>query len=444
MELCDFMIVQQKDGFGEFLFTYRAPEWIKNPVSDTEKRYSSIFSSIDFKLELEQTGANIILKTEVTPIGGNDFNVKLTAPAGGPYTLYSKFIFIDADGKESTFGWTAFRAHIGVGDVFLIAGQSNASGTGRGLIFEGAELGISTCKRNGKWDIATHPLSGEADKHSPFLTFAKTLFRECGYPIGLIPRAYGGTWVDQWSAGGNFIEPLKAEISRENIKVKAIIWYQGENEADRNKVDGYFENMVSAFTEMRNALGGPEIPIFIFQLNCLLHGGSDEGFSAIREIQRTAPEKISNTYVIPTIDAHIMSDWIHNSRASNIMLGERLAYLALDCLYNKRHTPKAPNIKEAYKTADDIIMLEFDNVEGELCAFLVCTDDLPVTVTDDDGEIRKTAYKIDRNKITVSLERKIGENATVGAINGRNPKYIIIDLETQMPVLPFYNVKIKN
>ncbi len=443
MSIYDFMIVQQKNGFGEFSFVYQPPEWIKNPISEEEKHFSSIFSGIEFKLWDEESGENIKIECESKPIDGKNYDVKLKAPAGGPYTLFVKFIFIEGE-KVTSFGWEVYHTHIGVGDVFVIAGQSNAEGIGRGLLHDGPQIGVSTFKKNGKWDIATHPISGVQDTHSPFLRFAKTLYKECGYPIGLIPRAVGGTYVTQWAKGGNLMEPLKEEIKRENIKAKAILWYQGENEADKNGSVAYFENTLSAFTELRAALGDPELPIFLFQLNrTTLHMRySDEGYSIIREIQRTLPKKISNTYVIPTIDAHIMSDWIHNSRSANMMLGERLAYYTLDCLYHKKHMPKAPDIASAKKTSDDTLLLEFDNVEGQLYTFLLDTCKIPIIITDENGEVEKAHHLLGGNTITVKCNRPIGKDAVVSGMYGADPGSIIIDIETQMPVLPFYKFKI--
>ena len=60
----------------------------------------------------------------------------------------------------------------------------------------------------------------------------------------------------------------------------------------------------------------------------------NKNWSIIRNAQRMAARKVPGVYVLPTIDA-VLSDMIHNSASSNLVLGERLARQVLSILYQK-------------------------------------------------------------------------------------------------------------
>ncbi|MEZ4628259.1 MAG: sialate O-acetylesterase [Eubacteriales bacterium] len=60
------------------------------------------------------------------------------------------------DGLSTTRGDMVH--HVGVGDVFVIAGQSNAAGRAKDPIEDAPEIGVSLLRDSGKWDLAAHPL----------------------------------------------------------------------------------------------------------------------------------------------------------------------------------------------------------------------------------------------------------------------------------------------
>ena len=51
------------------------------------------------------------------------------------------------------------RQHWGVGDVWLIAGQSNCAGYGKDPVEDPSELGVHLLGNDLHWDLATHPLN---------------------------------------------------------------------------------------------------------------------------------------------------------------------------------------------------------------------------------------------------------------------------------------------
>jgi len=93
--------------------------------------------------------------------------------------------------------------HIGVGDIWLITGQSNSEGHGKSPAPDAPEFGVHMFHARGQWALATHPLGDSIDtrylpnrlgsnpSHSPWLVFGRTLRAELGVPVGLIPASLG-------------------------------------------------------------------------------------------------------------------------------------------------------------------------------------------------------------------------------------------------------------
>ena len=153
-----------------------------------------------------------------TPTAGAWSAVLRDVPAGGLYRLETRF---HADnnpaGEWSTRG--DMRHFLGVGDLWVIAGQSNAAGYGRGPVEDSPELGLHMLRSSGHWALAAHPLNESTDtqhpvnreaansSHSPYLHFARLLKRALGCPIGLVPTALGGLAIAS-------LEPHRARRGR--------------------------------------------------------------------------------------------------------------------------------------------------------------------------------------------------------------------------------------
>src|SRR5690606_3458971 len=124
------------------------------------------------------------------------WSLRINVPTGGPYRLETR---VRLAGGELPAGQTVDPFF--VGDVWLIAGQSNAAGCGRTPHPDPPMIGVSLFHASGQWRLAPHPWFGAAGSiypanrhtillgHSPWLAFAKVIKQETGVPIGLIPAA---------------------------------------------------------------------------------------------------------------------------------------------------------------------------------------------------------------------------------------------------------------
>ncbi len=180
------------------------------------------------------------------------FSGNLIAPAGGWYRLTIK-AFHHADAVAQTD-----LNHVGVGEVFVIAGQSNSTNYGsvrqktvtrRVSSFDGKE-----------WVIADDPQPGVQDGSgggSFIPAFGDALVDKYDVPVGIASVGCGATSVRQWLAEGeavevhptldNFVKSVSpghwvctGELYRGLMQrimafgpsgFRALLWHQGESDA---------------------------------------------------------------------------------------------------------------------------------------------------------------------------------------------------------------------
>ncbi|MFO1011894.1 MAG: sialate O-acetylesterase [Planctomycetota bacterium] len=161
------------------------------------------------------------------------FSALVRVPAGGWYAL---------ELAESADAPAFLRVeHFGVGEVFVIAGQSNSTNFGeertpseddRVSAFDGLA-----------WSLARDPMPGVQDKSnlgSPWPRFGARLAKELGVPIGLASTGFGGTSIRAWQKDHVFVarDDRRLELFRglaERLEQvgpsRAILWHQGETDA---------------------------------------------------------------------------------------------------------------------------------------------------------------------------------------------------------------------
>lgn len=384
------------------------------------------------------------------------WRITLRIPTGGLYRIETR---VRTHGVE----WrnTGDKIwHVAVGDVWVIAGQSNAVGYGHGAVVDPPALGVSLFGGNEMWRLATHPLFDPTEtKHpanrdsgwvdvSPWLAFGKGILEGAGVPVGLIPTALGGSALSAWDPGNPngavLYDNMVSMIDAAGGRVAGMVWYQGETDAIAELALTYLDRF-TRFVEAFRARYGANLPIITAQINRYVDAGNDpepaRQWSRIREIQRQAARVIPNLAVMPTLDLGL-SDGIHNSATANIVLGERFTRAALGMAYGQELTWRAVDLRDA-RFIDDArvaVRLEFDHVADHL-AFLMLTPP-DVVVEDDAGQVPVAKAWVDgASAVMVKLGRPAEGRAVCHLSPGYNPPTTLRD-NLQRPVLAFYEVGI--
>jgi len=281
-----------------------------------------------------------------------------------------------------------------VGDLWVLAGQSNMEGVGDLVDVEPPHPLVHSFQSREAWAPAEEPLHWLGESPRPVhhvlwgqpvptaipprdparakgaglgLTFAKALVEQTGVPVGLIPAAHGGTSMQQWdparkgqgghSLYGATLERVKAVGGR----VAGILWYQGESDANPADAAFYEARMTALIQSFRADLGSPDLPFYFVQLGAFVTDPDPSlvaGWNQVRESQRLLLGALPNVGMVSAIDCGL-DDGIHIDTAGLKMLGRRLAAVASGY--------PAPALKSAaFEPQNGWLRVSFDHVQGAL------------------------------------------------------------------------------
>jgi hypothetical protein len=312
--LSDFQIIQRgEDGFGVLFLEGTLPEgW-----PDGAPLHVAVLREDDMLYAMESVPCTV---------EGRAWKVEARIPEGGLYRIQvrnAERCVLDA-------------CHVGVGDIFVAAGQSNMAGYGTDAAYDPVTLGVHMFSQRGRWQLAMHSL-WEGPGSCPALSFGRRLKEQLGVPIGIVASAVGGSFLWQWiprDGGGQLYEAMCRQLE-EVGPFKGYIWSQGCSDTNDGRAPQYLDNFREMLSDWEKKLG-PH-PMLTIQLNRWMAENSqksDAAWGILRDAQRRAALELENVYCVPSIDMSV-TDGIHNSGEANVVLGERLANVALKELYHR-------------------------------------------------------------------------------------------------------------
>ncbi|MBO5722235.1 MAG: sialate O-acetylesterase, partial [Lentisphaeria bacterium] len=310
-------------------------------------------------------------------------------PAGGPYTIELQI----AGSKEK-----AVFKDILVGDLWLLAGQSNMADSAFRPSPTPIEPMVHGFYMDNTWNIAQDPLHdttrAAAPVHGgnpanpprkergagPGRAFGNVMFQFTGVPQGLIACAHGGTSLEQWAPskkhlkGNSLYGALYERLQYLGGRVAGVLWYQGCNSTNTSgKAAAFARDTRKVFNALRKDCNDPELPIVFAQLASYISAPDcqrpSENWLKVRNDQYVMAQKLANTACVPTIDLPL-ADTIHISADAADTLGKRMAEAML---YLKGLAGAAPQItvknislKKDRNTGFTEAVITFDNVIGSL------------------------------------------------------------------------------
>ena len=317
-------------------------------------------------------------------------------PAGGPYRVETRIL--DGAGKATE---EASVPEVLVGDVWVLAGQSNMQGVGNRVKVETPSPQVHTFAMNYEWRLAQEPLHTLAESPDPVhgtfpsdearqkaivawrdgikgtglgLPFGKEMVARTGRPVGLIASAHGGTSMAQWDptlkdqGGASLYGSMCRQVQAAGGKVRGVLWYQGESDANAAAQPVYREKMKQLVAAMRADLGVPELPFYYVQISRYA-GKSVEAFPAWNAIQTdelALESELAPGGLVSGIDLAI-DDGIHIGTPGLKTLGYRLACLAEHDLFGGK-TARGPRFEKIESATAQQIRLKFASVNGALKA----------------------------------------------------------------------------
>ncbi len=242
--------------------------------------------------------------TESGPAG---FRGRFEAPAGGWYRLE-----VRARRGDETVAHAVVE-HVGIGEVFVVTGQSNSANHGDER--QQPKSGLVAALASGRWQIAHDPQPGASGSAGSFLPpFGDAMVERFKVPVGLVAAGVGATSVREWlprdtrfpnppTLTGNVSQLENGEWSSKGTLFnglvqrmkslgprgfRAVLWHQGEsdaNQTDKTRTLAgplYEKHLALLIRESRRAIGW-DAPWFVAQAS--YHTPEDPASPEIRAAQ---------------------------------------------------------------------------------------------------------------------------------------------------------------
>lgn len=122
---------------------------------------------------------------------------------------------------------------VGVGEIFITAGQSNSANWGDVPQLPGDDRVSATTWAHAGWQFAADPQPiADGPGGSPWPAFGTRFAGQTGLPVAVMAVGVGGSSVTQWQPTAALYPRLLAAIKAAGPNgVRAILWHQGETDA---------------------------------------------------------------------------------------------------------------------------------------------------------------------------------------------------------------------
>jgi len=209
--------------------------------------------------------------------------------------------------------WEDSVAHVGIGEVFVVAGQSNSANHGEERLKTNTNM-VSAFDGQ-RWQIANDPQPGASGQGGSFMPpFGDAMATRFNVPIGIVACGIGATSVREWlpegdafpnpptiedrvirlpngnwqSKGEAFASLIASLQSQGPGRVRAVLWHQGESDANQRDpsrtLEGsrYRASLVRLIEASRKEIAW-DVPWFVAQVS--YHVPGDEESPEIRAAQ---------------------------------------------------------------------------------------------------------------------------------------------------------------
>lgn len=286
------------------------------------------------------------------------------------------------------------------GEVWLVSGQSNAAmqlpyvangdvevqnSDNPDIRFFTTPFGSSSTPKDtfgygASWQKCNPQTVGNLSGVAYF--FARELKNELDVPIGIISSSVGGTQIESW-IGNEALKTFVATVQEPGyqpgspnvyyngmiaplvpVKVKGVIWYQGESNSQYCRL--YGDMLRTLISDWRSSFESDELPFVIIQLPNYMqlqtNPVQNDSWTFIREGQLAVSYSEKNVGLVTTIDVGDAED-IHPKNKQDV--GKRAALSALGNFYGKNIEHSGPFYSGMTKEGNKI-RISFNNAGSGL------------------------------------------------------------------------------
>jgi len=293
------------------VFQRNAQEWAEVKMAGTVPTNATVVEArAELGAGLRGKAVDWTIVAKGAQVKDGKFSGSLKLAAGGWYTL--KVRFRKSTDDQTVLGGAAVE-HVGVGDIFVVAGQSNSSN--HGAEQQKTTTGMVVAFDGKRWQLANDPQPGASGVAGSFQPpFGDAIAEKFNELVGIIACGIGATsvrkWLPkgatfpnpptlegrvrqlpsgEWESKGEAFEMFTARMKQLGpMGFRAVLWHQGESDADQPDPERtligkpyrvYLEQLI---TESRKAIGW-EAPWFV----ALVSSQGGDGVPEMRDAQKS-------------------------------------------------------------------------------------------------------------------------------------------------------------
>jgi hypothetical protein len=206
------------------------------------------------------------------------FDTTLPEPAGGWYKVEVQGLQGDRVVAEATVD------HVGIGEVFVLAGQSNSTNCGEEQLK--VRTGMVASFSGDYWQPGDDPQPGVHDKTaggSCWPAFGDALYEKYHVPIGIASTGHSGSSVKAWQPGSEYFKWMLTRVKQLGPQgFRALLWHQGESDVGLT-ADEYGRLLTNVITASKKEAGW-DFPWFVAQVS--YHNVQSPSFPTTRAAQK--------------------------------------------------------------------------------------------------------------------------------------------------------------
>ncbi|MEI6607001.1 MAG: Ig-like domain repeat protein [Verrucomicrobiota bacterium] len=196
-----------------------------------------------------------------SPTGGTFSGSLGPVSAGGWYQVEVRSVTAGAPGVTSSV------QRVGVGDIYLTAGQSNSANYGTPAAVCADDRVSSYNYADGSWAKAADPMPGpDGPGGSVWTRLGDLLAARDNLPVAFVCMGQGSSEVSQWvpGTGGYYASHITVAVQAFPVNgFRAFLWHQGESDAIANTTPAVYQTRLNSVISQSRVDAGWSVPWYI-------------------------------------------------------------------------------------------------------------------------------------------------------------------------------------